>query len=407
MFFDSATGVWKIVLSIIFFPMFFQDAFLKYAWGAQDILWVMSLKRVFLLLPVLAIILACWASMASVLTSVFRQKRAEFIMAILVTWWDMGRSIFIFWGGIFKFLFYFVAALLALLKFIIIGIWTLVQDILLVPFRILKNIGSNVLSPGVPWIAVTLTVLWSILEACIFTYVTTPLVIDTLSNMTGNYISEAFIRIPLFFFLLIVILGSYTVLANWAHAIRQRNIPAILKISAIEAAVLFVEVMFLYREFVDSLMPWFAQHANFEPGLFGIIAIAVMSWFGVRGISWFLFAAHGTPTILAMIQGSGIAPSAPKEVDRVKAGLNITKGFIEQIRSEMGDIQKKGDEILGAFIVPPLQLIASAINFCTLCLSSQHLFDLPFKTFDEVMNSKMLLHGVSKKKIVSIDKDKD
>ena len=52
------------------------------------------------------------------------------------------------------------------------------------------------------------------IEATVFTFVSTPLVMDTLSNLTGGGISEAFLRIPLFLFLLFLILGSYAVLSH-------------------------------------------------------------------------------------------------------------------------------------------------------------------------------------------------
>src|SRR5208337_3050662 len=112
----------------------------------------------------------------------------------------------------------------------------------------------------------------------------------------------------LYFFLLLLILGSYSVLATWADAIKSKNIASIIKITAIEVVALMVEVMFLYREFVDSLVPWFAQHSSgkFDLGITGTLGIAFMAWLGIRGLSWFLFAAHGTPTIMAIIQGSGL-----------------------------------------------------------------------------------------------------
>ena len=53
--FNGSSGLVKIVLSALFFPLFFQAAFLNFAWGEFDPWIVMVAKRVFLLLPVLAI----------------------------------------------------------------------------------------------------------------------------------------------------------------------------------------------------------------------------------------------------------------------------------------------------------------------------------------------------------------
>jgi hypothetical protein len=49
-------------------------------------------------------------------------------------------------------------------------------------------------------------------------------------------------------------------MAAWTEALKTRDVPTILKISLVEGVAAFVEVLFLYRELVDSLVPWFAQH---------------------------------------------------------------------------------------------------------------------------------------------------
>jgi hypothetical protein len=398
---NGATGPWKVVLSVLFFPLFFQVDMINYCWGLDETaLAVVCLKRALLLLPALGFILACWISMASLLTVVVRHRRVEFLMDLLVTWWDLGRAVIAFWGGAFKFIFALAAGLLAMVKITVLGVWTLFHDVLLVPFRVVRSIGSNVLTPGVPWIAVVLTLVWGVLEAAIFTYVTTPLVMDTLSNMTGSDLTELMVRIPLFVFMLFIVLGSYAVLSTFTDALKAKSWGTIIKIGLIEAVVMFVEVMFLYREFVDALMPWFAQHAGgeFELGIAGILAIAGGAWFGIRGISWFLFASAGTPTLMAVIRGSGVKSTPVDEEARVQANLSITQGFLGQIRAEMDEFKKKGDDVLSAFVIPPLQILAASVNFLTLLLSSQHLFLLPFRSLDEVMNSKVVLHSVPRTK---------
>jgi len=51
-------------LSILFFPLFFQNLFFNFSWGANDEPWLMILKRTLILMPVLAIIFACWVTIA-------------------------------------------------------------------------------------------------------------------------------------------------------------------------------------------------------------------------------------------------------------------------------------------------------------------------------------------------------
>jgi hypothetical protein len=395
--FNGSDGVVKIILSILFFPMFFQSMFINFSWGATDPLGLMLLKRLFLLLPVLAIIVACWLSMASILTVLFRQNRTKFVTALFITWWDMGKSIASFWGGIFKFVFTFIAALLGAIKILIFAVWSLIQEIIFLPFRLITYIGQNVVSSTIPWIAVTLTLIWCIIEAAIFTYVTTPLVIDTFSNITGEQLSINFLRIPLFIFLLFIVLGSYSVLSTFADAFKKKNIHSIIGISVIEMVTLTVEILFLYREFVDSLVPWFAQYSeNFQLGIFGTLSIAAFVWFGIRSLSWFLFAGHGTPVIMSVIQGKGIQTLKAAE-PRKSPFIQISGALITKIKDETEWFQSKGEQLLEAFILPPLQVVAAVINFCTLLVTANHLFELPFKNLEVIKNSKFFYENVSGK----------
>ncbi len=392
---QGASSIGSIVLSVLFFPTFFERALLEFAWGAQDPLWVCLAKRTFLLLPVSAVIVCLWASILCLLTVIVRQKRTDFLKSFFVTWWDLMKSIFAFWGGFFKFLWVLVGALYGVLRIMVVGVWLILQDILLVPFRLIRNVAKSVSAPGVPWIAVVLTFCWCLVEAVIFTYVMTPLVLDTLSNLTGGELSEFVVRIPLFIFMLFLILGSYAVLAAWTEALKTRNVGTILKISMVEAVASLVEVLFLYRELVDSLVPWFAQHtaSDFDLGIAGTLAIGFLAWLGVRGMTWFLFASHGVPIITAMIQGTGLKTPQSAEKNKMEDAFAYTVTFFYHFKTDTDWIQAKSDEVLGAFILPPLQVVSATVNFFMLLIASRHLFDLPFKGFREVMRSKELLQA--------------
>ena len=388
--FNEASGAWKLILSVLFFPIFSQTDFLTFAMGAKDLFWVALMKRLFLLLPALSIILACWVTVPCVLSVVFREQRTEFIITFFLVWFDLGKAIFSFWGGMVKFLFVFVTAVLALLKLIVLGIWVLIQDLFFIPIQLLKNLGVGIFDAGIPWVALVLTLVWCLIEATVFTFVTTPLVMDTLSNLTGESISETLLKIPLFLFLLFLILGSYAVLSTWTDALSSKKIGTIIKIGIIELVALFVEVIFLYREFVDSLVPWFDQHTSgdFQLGIGGTLAIATLAWLGIRGMSWVLFASHGTPLIMAIIQGSGVmAHSAPHgEKDQL-----IEIRLIEQLRKEFEWALAKGSEVFNAFLIPPLQILAASVNFCTFLFTSIPIFEIPLTKMDQVMSSKGLL----------------
>lgn len=390
---------WRAILSVLFFPIFFQESLIQFAWGATDPDWLMLLKRIYLLVPSAVFILGCWITSASLLSVLFRQNRREFITEVIVTWWDFGRSLFSFWGGVFRFLFHFVASIFILGRIFVFGLWGIVTDILFFPFRMLRNVGSNVLNPSVPWLAVFLTIVWCLMEGAIFTYVTSPLVVDTLSNLTGARLSVTFVRIPLFLFMLFIVLGSFAVLSTWKDAIQRKDIGAIVRISVIELVTIFVEVVFLYREFVDSLVPWFAQHSqNFELGIVGTLLIAGFAWVGIRGMTWFLFASHGAPTLMAIIQGTGLKTGGKSERVAVSSAFLQSSDFLKALKADSQWIHQKGDELLGSFILPPLQIIAAGINFCTLLVTSQHLFELPFKSLKDVMETKVTPRKINKER---------
>jgi hypothetical protein len=390
---NDYTGIVKIVLAILLFPLNFQYHFIDYAWGADETFWIMAGKRLFLLLPVLAIILGSWITIASVITILFRKNRMGFMQSLFITWWDLGKSIVSFWGGTIKFVFILTVALLNVLKILLLGVWYVIQELLFTPFRLVGKLGSRVISSNIPWIAVVLTLFWCLIEATIFTYVTTPLVIDTFSNITGEQLSEFVIRIPLFIFLFFIVLGSYAVLSTLVDVAKSKNMTAFARILVIEMVVLFVEVLFLYREFVDALAPWLAQQSeNFELGIFWTLAISAFAWFGIRSVSWFLFAAHGTPAIMAVIQGKGLNLKVANDLVAANASpIEFSSDFMKKIKADTAWIEEKGEAILGAFILPPLQVLAAAINFFTLLISSSHLFDLPFKDVSAIMDTKVLL----------------
>ena len=150
---NNTSGVVKLILSVLLFPMFFQEAFISFAWGSSDAFWIMMGKRVFLLLPVFAIILGCWITIACLLTVLVRHNRQQFVISVFVTWWDLGKSIVSFWGGIFKFIFTLLASLAGFLRVVLLGIWSIIREAIFLPFRLLRNVVSS----KVPWIAVFLT----------------------------------------------------------------------------------------------------------------------------------------------------------------------------------------------------------------------------------------------------------
>jgi len=387
----TSDQVLEILYRVLLLPL--CHSAIDFTWGAEDIAWLTVLKRGFLLLPIFAIILGYWGTVLSLPTLIVRNKRQEFFNALLVTWWDLGRSIFMFWGGVFRFLLTLSVAIFGLVRLMVMGLWLTLQDIVMIPFRLIGNLGSNLLNPSIPWIAVTMTVLWCLFEAGLFTYVMSPLVMDTLSNLTGDNLSQGMIRIPLFLFMAFICLGSYSVLSTWTAALKTRNLPMIIKIGAIELVALFVEVVFLYREFVDALVPWFAQHTSgkFDLGITGTLAIAGLTWFGIRSMSWFLFASHGTPTLMAVIHGTGLQKKNGEKLSPFRGSFQLPIGLFDRLKKDADWVHGEGEKLLDAFVLPPLQVVAGALNFCSLLITGRHLFELPFRTVADLKDARALL----------------
>ncbi|MGH7603954.1 MAG: hypothetical protein ACRENK_08135, partial [Gemmatimonadaceae bacterium] len=57
---------------------------------------------VVLLVPALMLAAGMWCTAVSLYTLPFRSGRGNFLTALLMTWWDAGRCIWLFWTGIMR-----------------------------------------------------------------------------------------------------------------------------------------------------------------------------------------------------------------------------------------------------------------------------------------------------------------
>jgi len=97
---------------------------------------------------------------------------------------------------------------------------------------------------------------------------------------------------------------------------------------------------------------------------------------------------------MAVIQGKGLKlkESGTGTSEEIKP-IEFSSDFMKKIKADTEWIEAKGEVVLGAFILPPLQIVAAAINFFTLLISNNHLFEIPFKSIDSILDSKVLLKG--------------
>ena len=92
------------------------------------------------------------------------------------------------------------------------------------------------------------------------------------------------------------------------EAIKQKKTGTIVQMLVVESAVMFFEVIFLYRELIDAITPWIAQQSggSVQLGIGATLALASFGWLGVRGMSWFLFGRFGTPALLAILSRQAV-----------------------------------------------------------------------------------------------------
>ena len=393
----SKYDVTKILFTVLTFPLLFQGDLLSWCLGSSDYTFIMLFKRIFLLLPAAAVVGVCWVTIVALLTLVFRQKRREFAALLFVSWWDLGRAIASFWGGVVKFVFLAIGWVFTLLRICLLGLWYAIQDIVLSPLRTVKGMSQNAFRPGVPWIAVCLTVLWCLIEGLIFTFVMTDLVVDTLSGFSSVELNRFVVQIFLYCAMFAIAIGSFSILANLEGAVKTRNVKQLAVILSVELFSVFFEVVFLYREFVEALVPWFAQYSGgqLNIGVAGVIGIAVALWIGVRGLTWFLFAEHGTPTILAIIRRTGLDGTKATGAGGKMEVFPMVKAAVDRIKSDINWTHEKGDELLSAFVLPPLQIVAAVVNFLNALINSRYLFEIPFKSYKEVLATRDLIKKVS------------
>ncbi len=390
---------WQPVVQILFIFVSWIPPVLMAMW---DFLWhspslgVAFLKLLFLALPVLFMVIGICCTMFSIYTLPFRSERTQFIAALLTTWWDGGRAIATFWAGIARFVFLSFGWLYGVARIVLYGLYLAVVELLTLPFSLLKRATQSYLQPGIPWIALTLTLLWSLVESGIFSYTLLPLVTEIGGDLVGGETTSRFIQPVLFAMLFLLISGSFACLQVLVEAIEQRKVKEIVQMAIVELFVMFLEVLFMYRELVDAIAPWLAQQTGgeFRMGLGMVLFISTMAWIGVRGMTWFLFARYGTPTLIAIISRQGLGEGAGRGQQTASVLFAWTKQAISSVKEDLGWFHTKGNELLEALVLPPLQVVAATINFLMLFFTAHYLFALPLKSLDQIMETSTFIKTI-------------
>jgi len=362
-------------------------------------IFVIVLKIIIILLPVLLFIVGIWITMASVYTILFRGSRIRFIGTMALAWWDILTSIWNYWIGSIRFIFLCIGWLWELIKLTIGAVIVGIVRLVTLPFKGAGEIARRYSQGGVPWVAVTITIAWCVLESVIFTYTLLPTISEVLADVTG--IESQRLIIPfLWLFLFFLISGSFACLYVLFEAVKNKKAEQIIQMVLVEVFVLFFEVVFLYRELVDALTPWIAQQTGEQVrlGLVSTLLLSAFLWTGIRGMTWFLFARFGTPTLIAVISRQKMNGEGKLEETRKDVLQQTWENFISVFKNNVEWFNATGQKFIEAASLPVFQLIAAAINMLIVLVTAKMLFSLPFKTMENVMETRELLSGLFKKK---------
>ena len=347
--------------------------------------WAVLGKCLLLAPPATVLVLGTWGTMVSVFTIPFRLGRAgSLLTGLLMSWWDGLRMSWFYWAGLVRFLVVLVGWMWGLLKAAVQLVWGTVKGAVTSPLAMLDATSRR---PGVPWPSFFLLIIWSAVEATIFTFTLRPTMSELLAGITGYDVNPLFMVPILWIFLYILIAGSFACIQVLNDAIKTRQFGQIVAMIAVEFAVALFEVLFLYRELVDAITPWLAQN-GFTLGVYGTIGLALFAWVGVRGMTWFLFGRFGAPAMLGLLGrtamgqefGGGAQGGTP-------AGLDFWKGPINALKAEREWFKKEGKEVFELMSLPILQLLAAGFNFLIVAVVGKPHFSLPFRSIDEVLAS--------------------
>ena len=384
------TGQWSSVLEQVLLFLWralvsiwdwYTNAF-RFVFGGETF-WGLVGGVVLLLLPASVIFLGGIGTMVSVYTIPFRLGRtASLLQSLLMGWWDAIRMIWFYWAGLLKFVIVVIGWLWGLLKLGVQLVWGTIKGAVTSPLAVLDATSRR---PGVPWPAFFMLVIWSAIEATIFTFTLRPMLSELLADLTG-YEANAFIMIVLLWlFLFLIIAGSFACIQVLNDAIKTRQVGQIVFMILVEIAVAMFEVLFLYRELVDAMTPWLAQQ-GVQLGIVGTIGLAFFAWVGVRGMTWFLFGRFGAPAMIGLLGRQAFAVEGGGH-ERAEPMDDFWRGPITALKAEREWFRKEAKEAFELISLPVLQLVAAGLNFGFVIFVGRPHFSLPFRSIDDVLTS--------------------
>ena len=396
-FIEGIPEPWRQQVEVLIAPLAWIPRLQHVMWDflfAPGPLWLVAAKVFFLVFPAMLAVAAIWCTQLSLYTLPFRSGRAHFIPTMMLTWWDAVRAVWLYWVGMFRFVGVALGWIVAFGTFVAKLVLEVIRQIALMPFTMTGRMTQSYFTPGVPWIAFVMLIFWCALEAAIFTYTLMPTVTELLTDVVGGDATARYTGPILYCFLLLLIMGSFACVQTLMDAVRKREWKFIVQMVAVELFVMFFEVMFLYRELIDALTPWIAQHTGMKVGLTFTLSLSAFGWIGIRGMTWFLFGQYGTPPMLAFISRKPmVEEGAPRPVDGVPVPPSWRQPVAE-LKQELDWLHAKSEELVDYLVLPVLQLAAAALNFGMVLVASRQVFSLPFKDRNQITETWQILKAL-------------
>ena len=362
-----------------------QSMLMHQLWSAGSPAVIAALS-VTLLIPALLIMAGTWCTVAAIYTLPFRSGRGRILTTFLMTWWDAGRCIWLFWTGMIRVVIALVGWVVGTLRFGLRLLKNLLLGIVRSPLTMFAWTSRAYFKPGMPWIAFLVLLVWSGVEATIFTFTLQPTLNEVFGGLTGFEPNPRVMAPLLWFFLFMLVAGSFACVQALTEAVEKRKVGSIVQMVIVESAVMFFEVIFLYRELIDAITPWIAQQSGgqLQLGIFSTLALASFGWMGVRGMSWFLFGRFGTPALMAILSRQTLDHEGSATVTYA-AEPELWRAPIEALKAETAWFHEEAKRMFTLLSLPVLQLFAAALNFAVVLVQSRPMFTLPFRSLDDIL----------------------
>jgi len=353
------------------------------------------LAWVALLMPALLIAAGLWCTVASIYTLPFRSGRGAFITSMLMAWWDAGRCIWLFWTGMMRVGVALVGWVIGSVRFAFLMIKNILLGVLRSPLTLLNWTSERYFQPGVPWVAFIVLTIWCAIEATIFTFTLQPTLNEVFGSLTGFDPNPRVMAPLLWMFLFMLVAGSFACVQVVTEAIKEKKTATIVQMLVVESAVMFFEVIFLYRELIDAITPWIAQQSggSVQLGIGATLALASFGWLGVRGMSWFLFGRFGTPALLAILSRQAVSMEGAKRPIERAVEPGLWREPVNALKAETEWFHAEAKRMFELLSLPVLQLLAAAINFAVVTIKSRPMFSLPFKSLEDILAATPLAHA--------------